>query len=67
MPAAINTAIFTGDSRYTPSIANYNAISLSSDNVFGDDTTAQLSQMTPSLTGSVSAGYAGSALIGIAV
>ncbi|TCM17824.1 dioxygenase-like protein [Novosphingobium sp. PhB165] len=67
MPAAINTAVFTGDSRYTASIANYNAITLSSDGVFGDNTSAQLAQMTPSLTGTVSSGYTGSALIGIAV
>ncbi|KMS54211.1 intradiol ring-cleavage dioxygenase [Novosphingobium barchaimii LL02] len=66
MPAATNIAVFTGDSTYTASIANYNAISLSSDNVFGDNTSAQLAQMTPTLSGSVSAGYAGSALIGIA-
>lgn len=66
MPAATNTAVFTGDATYTASIANYNAISLSSDNVFGDNTSAQLAQMTPTLTGSLSAGYAGSALIGIA-
>lgn len=67
MPAAINTAVFTGDTRYTASIANYNAISLSSDNVFGDNTSAQLAQMTPTVSGSISAGYSGSALIGIAV
>lgn len=67
MPAATNTAVFTGDSRYTASIANYNAITLSSDNVFGDNTSAQIAQMTPALSGSVSAGYSGSALIGIAV
>lgn len=66
MPAATNTAVFTGDSRYTASIANYNAITLSSDNVFGDNTSAQISQMTPSLTGTVTSGYTGSALIGIA-
>lgn len=67
MPAAVNTAVFTGDSRYTASIANYNAITLSSDNVFGDNTSAQIAQMTPSLTGTVTSGYTGSALIGIAV
>lgn len=66
MPAANNTAVFTGDTRYTASIANYNAISLSSDNVFGDNTSAQISQQTPSLSGSVTAGYTGTAVIGIA-
>lgn len=66
MPAAINTAVYNGDSRYTSSIANYNAISLSSDNIFGDNTSAQLAQQTPTLTGSLSAGYSGSVLVGIA-
>ncbi|SLK10677.1 Dioxygenase [Novosphingobium mathurense] len=67
MPAANNTAVFSGDTRYTSSIANYNAISLSSDNVFGDNSSAQLAQMTPSLSGSVTAGYSGTNVIGIAV
>lgn len=66
MPAATNTAVFSGDTRYTASIANYNAVSLSSDNVFGDNTSAQLAQMTPTLSGSVTAGYTGTAVIGIA-
>lgn len=67
MPAATNTAVFTGDSRYTASIANYNAITLSSDNVFGDNTSAQLAQMTPTLSGSATAGYTATAVIGLAV
>lgn len=66
MPAATNTAVFTGDTRYTASIANYNAISISSDNVFGDNSSAQIAQMTPTLSGSATAGYTGTALIGIA-
>lgn len=66
MPAAINTVIFNGDSRYSASISNYSQISLSSDNVFGDNTSAQIAQMTPSLSGSVSAGYTGTAVIGLA-
>ncbi len=41
-------------------------ISLSSDNVFGDNTAAQIAQQTPTLTGSPTAGYTGSAIIGIA-
>ncbi|MFC3671683.1 intradiol ring-cleavage dioxygenase [Novosphingobium pokkalii] len=66
MPAATNTAVFNGSSLYSASIANYSAISLSSDNVFGDNTSAQLAQMTPTLTGSVAEGYTGSIVIGIA-
>lgn len=67
MPAATNTAVFTGDTRYTASIANYNAVSISSDNVFGDNTSAEIAQMTPTMSGSLSAGYSASALIGIEV
>jgi protocatechuate 3,4-dioxygenase beta subunit len=67
MPAASNVTVFNGSSTYSASISNYSAISLSSDNVFGDDTSAQIAQMTPALSGSVSAGYTGTATIGIAV
>jgi hypothetical protein len=34
--------------------------------VFGDNTSAQIALQTPSLTGSVSAGYTGTAVIGVA-
>jgi protocatechuate 3,4-dioxygenase beta subunit len=67
MPAASNVAVFNGNSAYSASISNYSAITLASDAVFGDNTSAQLAQMTPTLSGSVSAGYTGSATIGIAV
>ncbi len=67
MPAATNTTIFNGDSRYSASISNYARVSLSSDNVFGDNTAAQLAQQTPALTGSIAAGYTGTAIVGIAV
>jgi len=64
MPAAINTVVFNS-SGYSASISNYSRVSLSSDNVFGDNSSAQIAQMTPSLTGSTSAGYTGTAVIGI--
>lgn len=67
MPAASNATVFNGDSRYSASIANYARVSLSSDNVFGDNSAAQLAQQTPTLTGSVTAGYTGTAVVGIAV
>lgn len=65
LPDAINQLVFA-DSRYSTSVANYRQISLSSDNVFGDNTSAQIAQMTPELSGSVSAGYTGTATIAIA-
>ncbi|WP_068090284.1 dioxygenase family protein [Novosphingobium rosa] len=67
MPAAINTVIFNGDSRYSASISNYSAISLSSDNVFGDNSAAVLAQQTPTMSGSIASGYTATATIGIAV
>ncbi|WP_245656153.1 intradiol ring-cleavage dioxygenase [Novosphingobium naphthalenivorans] len=67
MPAATNTAVYTGDTRYTSSISPYNSVSLASDNIFSDNTAAQMAQQTPTISGSLSAGYTGSALIGIAV
>lgn len=67
MPAATNSTVFNSDSRYSASISNYSNISIASDNVFGDNTSAQIAQMTPSLSGSISAGYTGTATIGIAV
>jgi hypothetical protein len=33
---------------------------VANDNVFGDNTAAQIAAMTPALTGSVAAGYSGS-------
>jgi hypothetical protein len=67
MPAAINTVVFNGDSRYKASISNYSAISLSSDNVFGDNSAAVLAQQTPTMSGSIADGYTATATIGIAV
>jgi protocatechuate 3,4-dioxygenase beta subunit len=65
MPAANNVTVFNGDSRYSASIANYNAISIATDNVFKDNTSAQIAQMTPTLSGNITDGYTGSAVIGI--
>ena len=66
MPAATNSAVFADTTTYPSSATNYARVSLSSDGVFGDNTSAQLAQQTPVLTGSPAAGYTGTALIGIA-
>lgn len=67
MPASTNSTVFNGSSLYSASVTNYARISLTSDNVFGDNSTAQITQMTPSISGSVSAGYTATNTIGIAV
>jgi protocatechuate 3,4-dioxygenase beta subunit len=66
MPDAINTAVYNGATGYTSSITNYARITLASDNVFGDNTSAQIAAMTPTLAGSVTNGFTGTAVIGLA-
>jgi len=66
MPSDICTTVFNGDSRYASSIQSFRQASLASDNVFGDNTSAQIAAMTPAMSGSVAAGYTATATIGIA-
>ena len=67
MPSAIASTVYNGASGYSASVANLSSISIASDGVFGDDSAAQIAVMTPTMSGSVSAGYTASATIGIAV
>jgi len=65
MPAGICSAVYAGASGYAGSATNFAPISLGSDNVFGDNTAAQIAQQTPALSGSIEAGYTGTILIGV--
>ncbi|WP_242154821.1 intradiol ring-cleavage dioxygenase [Sphingomonas sp. BAUL-RG-20F-R05-02] len=67
MPAALCTTIFADTTTYPSAQSIFSKVSLSTDNVFGDNTAAQIAQQTPTFTGSVSAGYVATATIGIAV
>lgn len=66
MPSAVCSAVYPYATGYTSSVANFAAVSLSTDNVFGDNTSAQIAAMTPAMSGSVAAGYTATATIGIA-
>ncbi|MBJ6122031.1 intradiol ring-cleavage dioxygenase [Sphingomonas mollis] len=66
MPTAICTAVFADTTTYAGSATRFSRVSLSSDGIFGDNTAAQVTQQTPVFTGSPSAGYTATALIGIA-
>ena len=66
MPSAVSTAVFADTTLYPASATRFARVSLSSDNVFADNTAAQIAQQTPAFTGSPSAGYTATALIGIA-
>ncbi|MFT3718995.1 intradiol ring-cleavage dioxygenase [Pseudorhodoferax sp.] len=66
LPSAACSAVYSGASGYSASVSNFSQITLASDNVFGDNGSAQLAAMTPAMSGSVSAGYAGTATVGLA-
>ena len=40
-------------------------VTIASDNVFGDNSAAQMAAMTPSVSGSITAGYTGTLTIGV--
>lgn len=67
IPSAVCAAVYA-TSDYAASLRNYNNgnNAPSSDNIFGDATSAQLAVMTPTMSGTVSAGYVAETTIGIA-
>ena len=66
LPAAACSTVYADTATYPSSASNFARISLSSDNVFGDNSAAQVAQQTPTLSGSVSAGYIANAIVGLA-
>jgi protocatechuate 3,4-dioxygenase beta subunit len=66
MPSAICDTVFA-TTGYSASITNKAAISLSSDNVFGDNTSAQIAWMTPTMTGDVTNGYTATVTVGVSI
>lgn len=67
IPSAVCAAVYA-TSDYATSLRNYNNgnNTTSNDNIFGDATSAQLAVMTPTMSGTVSAGYVAATTIGIA-
>lgn len=65
LPRDICSTVYGSASGYSASVSNLAGVTISSDNVFGDNSSAQMAQMTAALTGSVSAGYDGTLLIGV--
>ncbi|WP_143684847.1 intradiol ring-cleavage dioxygenase [Variovorax sp. KK3] len=66
LPSAACSAVYPYATGYASSVNNFANVTLGSDKVFGDNTAAQIAAMTPAMTGSVTAGYAAAATIGIA-
>jgi protocatechuate 3,4-dioxygenase beta subunit len=65
MPRDICSTVYSGATGYSTSVSRLAAVTIASDGVFSDNSSAQIAQMTPSLSGSVSAGYTGTILIGV--
>ena len=65
MPADICRTVY-GTSAYAASLSRFASVSTSSDGVFGDNSAAQITAMTPVFTGDTTNGYTASATIGIA-
>lgn len=65
MPAATCSAVYSGSSLYASSVSTFARVSLSSDNVFADNSSDQITQMTPVFTGSVATGLSATVTVGI--
>lgn len=67
LPRDVCETVYGSADGYSASVNNLAAVTISSDNVFGDNTSAQITAMTPVLSGSVADGYSGTVTIGIPV
>lgn len=66
VPKDVLATIYAQDTTYASSVNALNATSISSDNVFGDNTDEQITAMTLTMSGSVADGYTATATVGIA-
>ena len=66
MPAPEAAAVYAGTALYAASIGNLGDVSVAGDNVFGDNTDAQVAAQTAVLTGDAVAGFVGTVTVGVA-
>jgi protocatechuate 3,4-dioxygenase beta subunit len=59
------STVYSGATGYSASVSNLAGVTIASDNVFGDNSTAQMAAMTPTLSGSINDGYTGTLSIGV--
>jgi protocatechuate 3,4-dioxygenase beta subunit len=64
-PSDVSSIVYNGAAGYGSSITNLTRVSIASDNVFGDNTAAQIAAMTPALSGDIDAGFTGNMVIGV--
>jgi protocatechuate 3,4-dioxygenase beta subunit len=65
MPGTESAAVYAAASGYGSSATNLPRTPLSSDNVFSDNSSSQITAETPVLSGSVAAGYTGTVTVGV--
>ena len=65
MPRDVSSAVYSGASGYSASVSNLSQVTTSNDNVFGDNTAAQIAFMTPAISGDVTNGFTGTLTIGV--
>lgn len=63
MPEAEAAAVYAADSRYSNGTANLGRITIATDNVFSDNSEAEIAQQTLALTGNPQSGYQGTLTI----
>lgn len=66
MASAACSTVYATATGYTASQSNFAAVSISADNVFGDNSSAQMAVMTPAVTGDIASGYTATTTIAIA-
>jgi len=67
LPRDVCSTVYSGASGYSQSVANLAGVTIANDNVFGDNSSAQITQMTAAVSGSVAAGYDATILVGVPV
>jgi len=65
MPRDICSTVYSAATGYSASVTNLASVTTANDNVFGDNTAAQIAAQTPTLSGSMYAGYTGTIVIGV--
>jgi len=65
LPRETCQTVYATAAGYAQSVNNLAGVTLANDNVFADNTTAQMQQMTAALTGNVDSGFAGTLLVGV--
>jgi hypothetical protein len=65
MARDVCSTVYSGATGYSASVSNLAGVTIASDNVFGDNSTAQMAAMTPTLAGSINDGYTGTLSIGV--